>query len=495
MTRIAAAPAIAFDTRRGRIPAKASAKRSVGFGSHIAVQRDGEGPSHDGAAHLVRDVVSSPGQPLDSDTRTMMGLRLGHDFSTVRVHTDNAAARSAAAIGANAYTAGNHIVFGAGQFAPAQPAGQHTVAHELAHVIQQSNGPVSGTPIGDGVSISEPHDPFERSAEASADRAISTIPRGARMPPAAIPAMPDAGSAALAVQRISSTGWAVIGGVAGIAGAGLGLLSLLVAIGAWAKPRNANATAQGITMQPNPFTFQTVQAPPTATDARTKFQSAAEAPPKIDKVLELRTDDDNDATFNLQRNTDGANIISANVVPGETKGYQGGYNSSLATVNFVATQSALAPDTSAPAPQQGPAGTTATAAGSNETPAPTNAPNASPGGTATNAAPTPQMAREVIHFSGTNGKTGDPLQTYAGELLVTGDGTVRCIRCDAMNNIGYGMASGTYGLIDYRTVKPGSGSNLFGPDTNSTPAEPGGLPSLPDLQKMLPFNKPMAGAS
>lgn len=59
------------------------------------------------------------------------------DFSSVRVHTDTAAAQSAADIQAHAYTAGHHIVFGANQFAPQSPHGRNLIAHELTHVLQQ----------------------------------------------------------------------------------------------------------------------------------------------------------------------------------------------------------------------------------------------------------------------------------------------------------------------------------------------------------------------
>jgi hypothetical protein len=62
----------------------------------------------------------------------------GHDFSRVRVHTDAKAAASARAINARAYTFGADVVFGAGEYAPHTPAGRRLLAHELAHVAQQS---------------------------------------------------------------------------------------------------------------------------------------------------------------------------------------------------------------------------------------------------------------------------------------------------------------------------------------------------------------------
>jgi hypothetical protein len=81
-----------------------------------------------------------PGAPLDSASRNYFEPRFGRDFSAVRVHTDDAAANSAAAIHARAYTIGRDVVFAAGQFSPSTSAGQHLLAHELAHVAQQADG-------------------------------------------------------------------------------------------------------------------------------------------------------------------------------------------------------------------------------------------------------------------------------------------------------------------------------------------------------------------
>jgi Domain of unknown function (DUF4157) len=81
------------------------------------------------------------GQPLGSEVRAFMESRLGHDFGRVRVHTDATAAASARALDAHAYTQGRDIVFGTGQYAPQTPAGRGLLAHELTHVVQQSQAP------------------------------------------------------------------------------------------------------------------------------------------------------------------------------------------------------------------------------------------------------------------------------------------------------------------------------------------------------------------
>lgn len=131
-------------------------------------QRDSEGETSE-----VLDVVGKGGgQPLAPTVRAGMEAGLGADFSDVRIHTDAKAAKSAAAVSAQAYTVGNEIVFGHGSFAPDSPEGKYTLAHELTHVQQQRTGPVSGTDTGIGVAVSDPSDSFEREAEATASRVL-----------------------------------------------------------------------------------------------------------------------------------------------------------------------------------------------------------------------------------------------------------------------------------------------------------------------------------
>jgi hypothetical protein len=92
---------------------------------------------------IVHEALETPGQQLDTATRTLMERWFGHDFSRVRVHTDQVAARSAEAVAAQAYTVGPDVVFGAGRYAPATRDGQRLLAHELEHVRHQHrSGPV-----------------------------------------------------------------------------------------------------------------------------------------------------------------------------------------------------------------------------------------------------------------------------------------------------------------------------------------------------------------
>lgn len=95
------------------------------------------------AISSAEKVVSSPGQALTPVTRAFFEPRFGYDFSKVRVHTDSVSAQSAININALAYTFGNHIVFGRDKYKPQTSSGRALIAHELAHVLQQSQHRVS----------------------------------------------------------------------------------------------------------------------------------------------------------------------------------------------------------------------------------------------------------------------------------------------------------------------------------------------------------------
>lgn len=94
----------------------------------------------------VNQTLSGSGKPLDKTIRTTMESHFGHDFSQVRIHQGSTAEQSARDINANAYTLGNNIVFGAGQYNPESQSGKRLLAHELTHVVQAGNGYVSAAP-------------------------------------------------------------------------------------------------------------------------------------------------------------------------------------------------------------------------------------------------------------------------------------------------------------------------------------------------------------
>jgi len=140
-----------------RVVAKSNVlHRALAFGPHADVDR----ADHDPASRVI-DTLNAPGRPLDNATRAEMESRFGYDFAGVRVHTDEKAARSARAIDALSYTAGNDIAFAQGQYAPGTPRGRRLLAHELTHVAQQSRT----SPEGD-LSIAATDSPAEREADA-----------------------------------------------------------------------------------------------------------------------------------------------------------------------------------------------------------------------------------------------------------------------------------------------------------------------------------------
>ena len=86
----------------------------------------------------VNSVISQGGQSIDASTRGFMESRFGYDFSNVRIHNDVQAHRSSSDIHALAYTHRNHIVFSSGQYQPYTASGKRLLAHELSHVVQQT---------------------------------------------------------------------------------------------------------------------------------------------------------------------------------------------------------------------------------------------------------------------------------------------------------------------------------------------------------------------
>ena len=78
------------------------------------------------------------GNSLPESTRTQMESSFGADFSNVRIHNDSPAVQMSKNLHAQAFTRGNDIYFNAGKYDTNSQGGNHLLAHELTHVIQQS---------------------------------------------------------------------------------------------------------------------------------------------------------------------------------------------------------------------------------------------------------------------------------------------------------------------------------------------------------------------
>jgi hypothetical protein len=98
--------------------------------------------------------------------------RMGDSLGDVRIHTGPKAASACEGINARAFTVGNHVAFNAGEYDPESPEGQHVLAHELAHVRQQTGGAVSMLPQEDVQLEIDPDPALEREAEETAQRVM-----------------------------------------------------------------------------------------------------------------------------------------------------------------------------------------------------------------------------------------------------------------------------------------------------------------------------------
>lgn len=116
------------------------------------------------------------GQSLGAGPAQLFGRAYGADFGSVRIHTDSAAADAA---GAEAFTYGNDIFFGAGRYQPDTNHGAFVLGHELAHVAQQGSEPAPQPRLSDegaqqALEVGTDADP----AEAEASNAARTAMRG-----------------------------------------------------------------------------------------------------------------------------------------------------------------------------------------------------------------------------------------------------------------------------------------------------------------------------
>jgi outer membrane protein OmpA-like peptidoglycan-associated protein len=79
----------------------------------------------------------SGGHPLSNTALSYFEPRFGQDFSNVRIFSDANANRLARSVNARAFTVGEQVVFGQGQYQPDSTQGKRLMAHELTHVVQQ----------------------------------------------------------------------------------------------------------------------------------------------------------------------------------------------------------------------------------------------------------------------------------------------------------------------------------------------------------------------
>ena len=108
-------------------------------------EKDIQAKSNDSAT--APDPVSSllqsskgKGQPMPEQVLTPMESAFGSDFSNIRLHTDSDAVQMNQSLGAQAFTHGSDIYFNEGKYQPGSKEGDHLLAHELTHTVQQKGG-------------------------------------------------------------------------------------------------------------------------------------------------------------------------------------------------------------------------------------------------------------------------------------------------------------------------------------------------------------------
>ncbi|MBA3541799.1 MAG: DUF4157 domain-containing protein [Deltaproteobacteria bacterium] len=141
--------------------------------SGILMRKGAGGSLVDGASADVDRAAASSGRALPDDLRSRFEGSLGTDLSAVRVHDGADSQTAASSVAAKAYTVGNDIHFGAGQYDPGSQDGQHLIAHEVAHTVQQRGG----TPMRQNkLAVSHAGDSFEVEADRAADAMVSGAP-------------------------------------------------------------------------------------------------------------------------------------------------------------------------------------------------------------------------------------------------------------------------------------------------------------------------------
>ncbi|WP_208115584.1 eCIS core domain-containing protein [Labedaea rhizosphaerae] len=143
-------------------------------GGNRAVQRairragDGSGQAPEGFAGRLSSAEA--GMPLPDQARETLEESFGTPLTDVRLHVGGTSADLAADVGARAFTVGQDIYFGQGEYAPDSPSGYELLAHEVTHTLQQGGGGLASA-----TTVSSPSDPSEREAvsvarQVSADR-------------------------------------------------------------------------------------------------------------------------------------------------------------------------------------------------------------------------------------------------------------------------------------------------------------------------------------
>jgi hypothetical protein len=158
-----------------------------------------------GKRALSDKLSSSGGATIPTHLQSKLERSLGGSLDAVRVHTDSAAADAAQDLGARAFTVGQSIYFGKGQYDPSSRDGQRLLFHEVAHTHQQRGA--TGSPQLAALDVSTPGDSHELEAENFAQSLVDA-PRGRATP--AVTAVSRGVIQRVAIQRDALDGGVVL---------------------------------------------------------------------------------------------------------------------------------------------------------------------------------------------------------------------------------------------------------------------------------------------
>jgi hypothetical protein len=132
----------------------------------LIAQRSSQEPTEldEDTADRIR-AAQGGGQALAGAIQARLGEAMGADLGGVRVHDSPEADTLNRQLGAKAFTSGRDIFFREGAYDPNSTDGQRLIAHEAAHVVQQSAGSVGGA---SRMAVNPPGDVYEQQADAAA---------------------------------------------------------------------------------------------------------------------------------------------------------------------------------------------------------------------------------------------------------------------------------------------------------------------------------------
>ncbi len=122
-----------------KLPEEHSEINKIQASPHVASEvqaKNGDGAVSSGFESKLSEARSG-GSALPQSTISKVEPHVGADLSSVRVHTDSKAVALNQSLGSQAFANQNHIFFNEGKYNPGTTSGDHLIAHEATHTVQQ----------------------------------------------------------------------------------------------------------------------------------------------------------------------------------------------------------------------------------------------------------------------------------------------------------------------------------------------------------------------